>query len=57
MPNISEEINKLPKHIRDYIHDLETVVPADLIQELANLKENQEALIFAIKILERSAVK
>lgn len=42
--NISEEINNLPKHIRDYIHNLETVSPADMIQENAYLRENLGAL-------------
>ena len=43
--NINEKINELPKDIRDYIHNLETSSPADLIQEIANLKENQKAFL------------
>ena len=43
--NLSEEINRLPKHIRDYIHELESVSPADLVQEVVNLRENQKALL------------
>ena len=42
--NISKEINNLPKHLRDYIHELESAVPADLVQEVMNLRENQKAL-------------
>ena len=38
--NISDEINGLPKHIRDYIHSLETVSPADMVQENAYLRES-----------------
>jgi len=44
---ISEEINKLPKHLRDYIHELESASPADLVQEVMNLRENQKALLKA----------
>jgi len=42
---ISEKINQLPQHIRDYIHDLESMCPADLVQENAFLKESIEALL------------
>ena len=42
---VSEEINKLPKHLRDYIHELESASPADLAQEVMNLRENQKALL------------
>ncbi len=48
--NISKEINNLPKHIRDYIHELESVTPADLVQEVMNLREKQKALIRRIKL-------
>jgi len=43
--NISEEINNLPKHLRDYIHEIESASPAELIQEVVNLRENQKALL------------
>ena len=46
---ICEQINKLPKTIRDYIHELESVCPADLVQEVALLRENQRALLLLIK--------
>lgn len=42
--NISDEINALPKHLRDYIHELVTCVPADLVQENMALKENLRAM-------------
>ncbi len=43
--DICKQINKLPKPIKDYIHELESVCPADLVQELVNLRENQKALL------------
>jgi len=43
--NLIEQINKLPQQIRDYIHDLESISPADLVQENAFLKESLWALL------------
>ena len=42
--NIVDEINALPQHLRDYIHDLESCVIADVVQENIALKENLKAM-------------
>ncbi|MCP5019611.1 MAG: hypothetical protein GY938_30660 [Ketobacter sp.] len=53
MNDITEEINKLPKRLRDYIHDLETDCdPAGTIREVFALKENQKVLESTIRMLE-----
>lgn len=42
----SEYINQLPKELRDYIRDLETMCdPSGMVQEIASLKEQRDALL------------
>ncbi len=55
--NLPEQINNLPKPIRDYIHNLETACPADLVQENANLRENQKALLRMNKMSDLEKIK
>jgi len=53
MSDIIQEINMLPKRLRDYIHDLETDCdPAGTIREVFALRENQKALETKTRILE-----
>jgi len=55
--NISKEINELPKHIRDYIHELESTVPADLVQEVDNLIKGKRDLFENDAVVYRKEIK
>lgn len=49
-----EAINNLPESLRKYIHDLETICdPAGMVQEIASLKEQRDALVVRVKELEK----
>jgi hypothetical protein len=42
---LSRRINRLPKWARDYIHNIETFVGAEEVQELTFLRDQNKALI------------
>lgn len=55
MSDLSNQVNQLPKRLRDYIHDLETDCdPAGTIREVFALKENQKMLEVKIRELEEN---
>jgi hypothetical protein len=43
--NLAERINKLPKWAREFIHNIETFVGAEEVQELTFLRDQNRQLI------------
>lgn len=53
--SLSEQISRLPKQLRDHIHNLETNAdPAGNVREIAALRENQAALEGKLKANEEA---
>ena len=43
--NLAERINKLPKWAREFIHNIETFVGAEEVQELTFLRDQNRQLV------------
>lgn len=47
----TEEINALPEHIKDYIHELIASEPGSVVQDLAMSRDNSAGLLERVKEL------